>query len=274
METLYRVELRRQAAAAATVTTTDPSDGGGEPGASADWLCAWLGSQHLCLNVSRKSGDGGGEVHAMFFRSTGLLNATGDPQPPAPRPPPPSPLTTSVCPAGVPPDAGGTLRWTRDAARLWLLAEVTAGDQHLRAEAEGGRAGQGRPRWDCSLGLSHHAVALETRGLPGSAHATAYYQVPGDGGGDGDGMGVEVPVFLFLLSPPAGPGGSGSGVVAPPGGQESGGRPLVGGDQKRHGGAGSVATATAGAAPGGPPHVRTGRYALPEVSTGYDSPTH
>lgn len=75
MEAVYRLELRHHGCPA------DSSDSRRKLNVSTDWLCAWLGSEHMCVNVSRKLGDWGtGEVHAGLFRSSGLLNGTGNRQ--------------------------------------------------------------------------------------------------------------------------------------------------------------------------------------------------
>lgn len=72
METLYRLELRRHNYPA---VSSDRRKSNG----SADWLCLWLASEQLCVNVSRKVGNWGtGEVHARLFHSSRLLNATGN----------------------------------------------------------------------------------------------------------------------------------------------------------------------------------------------------
>lgn len=72
MGSLYRLELRHQRSPA------DASDGSRGLNASADWLCAWLGSEHVCVNVSRRLVDWGtGEVHARLLHSSRLLNGTG-----------------------------------------------------------------------------------------------------------------------------------------------------------------------------------------------------
>lgn len=72
MESPYRLELRHHAYPA------DSSDSRRKMNASTDWLCAWLGSEHLCVNVSRKWEDWEtGEVHARLFHSSRLLNGTG-----------------------------------------------------------------------------------------------------------------------------------------------------------------------------------------------------
>lgn len=73
MEALYRLELRHHGYPA------DSSDSRKKLNVSTDWLCAWLGSEHMCVNVSRKLGDWEtGEVHARLFHSSRLLNGTGN----------------------------------------------------------------------------------------------------------------------------------------------------------------------------------------------------
>lgn len=73
MEALYRLELRRHNYPSVSSDTRRKSNG------SADWLCLWFGSEHLCVNVSRKVGNWGtGEVHTRLFHSSRLLNATGN----------------------------------------------------------------------------------------------------------------------------------------------------------------------------------------------------
>lgn len=79
METLYSVELKHH---------EDPADSsdkedkeriiGQKVHVTSDWLCARLGSEHLCVNVSRRLGDWGtGELHTRLSHSFHLLNATG-----------------------------------------------------------------------------------------------------------------------------------------------------------------------------------------------------
>lgn len=73
MEALYRLELRRRDYPSVSSDARRKSNG------SADWLCLWFGSEHLCVNVSRKVGNWGtGEVHTRLFHSSRLLNATGN----------------------------------------------------------------------------------------------------------------------------------------------------------------------------------------------------
>lgn len=73
MEALYRLELRRHNDPSVSSDTRRKSNDW-----SADWLCLWFGSEHLCVNVSRKVGSWGtGEVHTRLFHSSRLLNATG-----------------------------------------------------------------------------------------------------------------------------------------------------------------------------------------------------
>lgn len=73
METLYRLELRHHGCPA------DSSDSRRKLNVSTDWLCAWSGSEHMCVNASRRLGDWEtGEVQARLFHSSGLLNGTGN----------------------------------------------------------------------------------------------------------------------------------------------------------------------------------------------------
>lgn len=60
----------------------DPAESSNETGgkvhATSDWLCAWLGSEHLCVNVSCRFEDSGsGQVQSRLSHSFRLLNATG-----------------------------------------------------------------------------------------------------------------------------------------------------------------------------------------------------
>lgn len=80
METLYSVELRHHEAPA------DSSDEeekqrmmGKKVHVTSDWLCAWLGSEHLCVNVSQRLGDWEtGEIHIELSHSFHLLHSTGN----------------------------------------------------------------------------------------------------------------------------------------------------------------------------------------------------
>lgn len=72
METSYKVELKHQNDAA----ESSDKEIGKKVHMSTDWLCAWFGSEHLCMNVSRWVGDWGAfEVHAKLSHSFHLLNA-------------------------------------------------------------------------------------------------------------------------------------------------------------------------------------------------------
>lgn len=78
MDTLYRVELRHH-----DLDRADEEDKehvtGKKVQVTSDWLCAWLGSEHLCVNVSLRLGGGGtGEVRTGLSHSFHLLNATGN----------------------------------------------------------------------------------------------------------------------------------------------------------------------------------------------------
>lgn len=80
METLYSVELRHQED---TGDSLDRGDDEGMMGKKShvprDWLCVWVGAEHLCVNVSRRLGDWGtGEVYTRLSNSFHLLNATGN----------------------------------------------------------------------------------------------------------------------------------------------------------------------------------------------------
>lgn len=81
--------------------------------------------------------------------------------------------------AGVPSSAGAELRWSRDGARLSVLAELQAGPESLlKAEFNGGQTEDGSsPRWEYSSKLQHEVTALLQRGVPSSAQGKAHYQV-------------------------------------------------------------------------------------------------
>lgn len=83
--------------------------------------------------------------------------------------------------AGVPPSSSAELRWSRDGARLSVLAELQAGPESLlKAEFNGGQTEDGgSPRWEYSSRLQHEVRALLQRGVPRSAEGKAHYQVDG-----------------------------------------------------------------------------------------------
>lgn len=80
METLYSVDLRHHEAPADSSEEEEKQRMmGRKVHVTSDWLCAWLGSEHLCVNVSRRLGDwGAGEIHTELSHSFHLLNSTGD----------------------------------------------------------------------------------------------------------------------------------------------------------------------------------------------------
>lgn len=81
--------------------------------------------------------------------------------------------------AGVPSSSAAELRWSRDGARLSVLAELQAGPQSLlKAEFNGGQTEEGSsPRWEYSSRLQQEVTALLQRGMPSSAQGMAHYQV-------------------------------------------------------------------------------------------------
>ncbi|XP_037642433.1 uncharacterized protein LOC119498040 [Sebastes umbrosus] len=159
METLYSVELRHQ-------EDRDSSDREDEEGmmgkkllVSCDWLCVRLGVEHLCVNASRRLGDGGtGEVYTRLSHSFHLLSATG-----------------------VPASSNAQVRWAQDGGRLSVLAELQAGPEHLTAEFNGGKTDQVVPRWEYFSRLQHQVKALLKRGVSSSIQAKAHYQLETDG---------------------------------------------------------------------------------------------
>lgn len=183
METLYSVELRHQE------DPGDSSDRGEEEGTMGkkahvpcDWLCVWVGAEHLCVNVSRRLGDRGtGEVYTRLSHSFHLLNATGNhyfirnifyilwsll-------------VSQSLCllDTGVPANTSAQVKWAQDGGRLSVLAELQAGPEHLKAEFNGGKTDQVIPRWEYFSRLQHQVKALLKRGISSSMQAKAHYQV-------------------------------------------------------------------------------------------------
>lgn len=78
MDALYRVELRHHDQDRADEDDKEHVTGK-KVRVTSDWLCAWLGSEHLCVNVSLQlGGRGTGEVHTRLSHSFHLLNATGN----------------------------------------------------------------------------------------------------------------------------------------------------------------------------------------------------
>lgn len=75
LDNLYILELKHQ---------KEPPDPlhvhttGGRPHVTSDWLCATLGSEHLCVNVSCRFEDSdAGQVLARLSHSFHLLNDSG-----------------------------------------------------------------------------------------------------------------------------------------------------------------------------------------------------
>ncbi|XP_042353477.1 uncharacterized protein LOC121951275 [Plectropomus leopardus] len=160
METLYSVELRHQE------DPGDSSDREDEEGmmgkkfpVARDWLCVWLGKEHLCVNASRRLGDQGtGEVTTRLSHSFHLLNATG-----------------------VPTSSNARLTWAQDGSQLSVLAELQAGPEHLKAEFNGGKTDQVSPRWENFCRLQHQVKALMKIGVSSSMQAKAHYQLETEG---------------------------------------------------------------------------------------------
>ncbi|XP_059200431.1 uncharacterized protein LOC131980237 [Centropristis striata] len=122
-----------------------------------DWLCVWSGAEHLCVNASRRLGDGGtGEVYSSLSHSFHLLSA-----------------------AGVPASSYGQVRWAQDGGRLSVVTELQAGPEHLKAEFNGGKADQ--VRWEFSSRLQHQVQALLRRGISSLIQAKAHYQLETEG---------------------------------------------------------------------------------------------
>ncbi|KAI4809707.1 hypothetical protein KUCAC02_018573, partial [Chaenocephalus aceratus] len=157
METLYSVELRHQEALRDIL---DREDEEGMMGRTTfhmarDWLCVRSGAEHLCMNASRRFGDGGmGEIYTRLSHSFVLLNATG-----------------------VPASSDAQLRWAQDGGRLSVFAELHAGAEHLKAEFNGGKTDQLTQRWEFVSRLHHHFKALLKRGVSSSILAQAHYQL-------------------------------------------------------------------------------------------------
>ncbi|XP_051279537.1 uncharacterized protein LOC127375918 isoform X2 [Dicentrarchus labrax] len=160
METLYSVELRHQ---------EDPGDSsiredeegrmGNKFSVARDWLCVWLGKEHLCVNVSRRLGDQGtGEVYTRLSHCFHLLNATG-----------------------VPVNSSAQVSWAQDGGRLSVLVDLLAGPENLKAEFNGGKTDQVIPRWEYFSRLQHQVKALLKRGLSSSIQAKAHYQLETEG---------------------------------------------------------------------------------------------
>ncbi|XP_029309262.1 uncharacterized protein LOC115022426 [Cottoperca gobio] len=160
METLYSVELRHQEEPG---ESSDREDEEGMMGkkfhVARDWLCVWSGAEHLCVNASRRLGNGGtGEVYTRLSHSFHLLNATG-----------------------VPASSDAQARWAQDGGRLSVLAELHAGPEHLKAEFNGGKTDQVTPRWEYFSRLQHQVKALLKRGVSSSIQAEAHYQLEAGG---------------------------------------------------------------------------------------------
>ncbi|XP_070700951.1 uncharacterized protein [Pempheris klunzingeri] len=158
METLYSVELRHQ---------EDSSSRNDEEGMTEkkfhvahDWLCVWLGEEHVCVNVSRRLEDRGtGEVYTTVSHSFHLLNVTG-----------------------VPSSSSAEVKWAQDGSRwMSVLAELQAGPEHLTAEFSGGKTGQVIPRWEYFSRVQHQMKALLKRGVSSSIQAKAHYQLETEG---------------------------------------------------------------------------------------------
>lgn len=74
-ENVYSLELRHQEEP--PDWSHDHTTGSG-PRVTTDWLCAVLGSEHLCVNVSCRFKDSdAGQVLARLSHSSHLLNDSG-----------------------------------------------------------------------------------------------------------------------------------------------------------------------------------------------------
>lgn len=80
MESLYSVELRHHKDHTDSPDVEDEDDQAGRKlHTGNDWLCVWLGAEHLCVNVSRQLRDCcTSEVHTVLSHSIQLLHATGN----------------------------------------------------------------------------------------------------------------------------------------------------------------------------------------------------
>lgn len=78
LETLYSVELRHHEDPAVSSNEDKGHVTSRKVLTTSDWLCAWLDSEHLCVNVSCRFEDSGsGQVQSRLSHSFHLLNATG-----------------------------------------------------------------------------------------------------------------------------------------------------------------------------------------------------
>ncbi|XP_070774929.1 uncharacterized protein [Enoplosus armatus] len=170
METLYSVELRHQKDPGDSLDREDEeSIMGKKLHVARDWLCVWLGAEHLCVNVSHRLGDRGtGEVYTRLSHSFHLLNATG-----------------------VPASGSAQVRWAQDGGQLSALAELQAGPEHLKAEFNGGKTEQVIPRWEYFSRLQHQVKALLKRGVSSSIQAKAHYQMNCTGDASADRLSAQ-----------------------------------------------------------------------------------
>ena len=181
METVYRAELRHHEDPADYSEKKDKEHIIGEKfSVSTDWLCAWLGAEHLCVNVSRRLGDRGtGEVNARLSHSFSSLNATGNHHLNASYYFLHSRVHQCLCllAAGLPDSNSAEVRYSQDGSRLSLLAELQAGTEPLKAQFNAGQTEQAVPRWEYCFQLQHQVQALLKRGVTSSIEAKTHYQV-------------------------------------------------------------------------------------------------
>ncbi|XP_063741936.1 uncharacterized protein LOC134865985 [Eleginops maclovinus] len=83
--------------------------------------------------------------------------------------------------ARVPASSDAQLRWAQDGGRLSVLAELQAGQEHLKAEFNGGKTDQFTHRWEYFSRLQHQVKALLKRGVSSSIQAKAHYQLETEG---------------------------------------------------------------------------------------------
>nr|XP_040026805.1 uncharacterized protein LOC120815845 isoform X3 [Gasterosteus aculeatus aculeatus] len=156
METSYRVELRHQEAPGeASDREEQESTAGKTSHVARDWLCVWLGAEHLCVNASRRLADRGrGEVNTSLSHSLRLLNATG-----------------------IHASSSAQLRWAQEGERLSVLAELQAGPERLKAEFGGGKTHLVPLRWEYFSRLQNQVQALLKSGVSSSIEAKAHCQL-------------------------------------------------------------------------------------------------
>ncbi|KAK7945812.1 hypothetical protein WMY93_001540 [Mugilogobius chulae] len=150
---LYRVELRHQNSDAEEKVFNIKRNMSQSIG--RDWLCVWSGAQNLCVNISHRLNQQGGDVYTQFSHNFERLKV-----------------------AGIASSCSAKLGWIQDHSQISGVAEIQSGVEHLKAEFKGGKESG---FWDFETRLEHQLKALVKRGIAGSIQAKAHYKLESNG---------------------------------------------------------------------------------------------